>query len=228
MLRRFLTPLTAYATGLVALTTLVGCAFSGAVVGPASAPVDGKVALGRLLDGNRRYAAASASSSKPLAAQRAAVAQKQTPFAAIVACADSRVAPEIIFDQNLGDLFVIRTAGNLVDAYALGSLEYAVAHLGVRCVVVVGHERCGAVGAAVSGGHAEGHVKALVEAIKPAVARAKGRGGDALEAAVIENARLTAAKIRASKPALSKLAGGEVTIASAYYDLDSGTVRVNP
>jgi len=105
-------------------------------------------ALAKLKEGNARFVASKVSDGKPTAAKRAETAQAQHPFAIILGCADSRTAPEIIFDQNIGDLFVIRTAGNLVDDHALGSIEYAVEHLGARLIVVLGHERCGAVTAA--------------------------------------------------------------------------------
>jgi carbonic anhydrase len=200
----------------------------GAVAGASEGGgVDGSTALARLQEGNRRFVNADVSPAKPLARQRAATAQTQRPFAIVVACADSRVAPEIVFDQGLGELFVIRTAGNLVDDYALGSIEYAVDHLGARLVLVLGHERCGAVAAALSGGEAPGHVRALVDAIAPAVKRSHvAGGGDPLDAAVVENARAVAKKIRESRPALSDLAHAEVKIVAARYDLDSGVVTL--
>ena len=108
---------------------------------PTTSSVAPDEALSRLKAGNERFATSKESASKPVAARRAETAKDQHPFAIIVGCADSRTAPEIIFDQNIGDLFVIRTAGNLVDDYALGSIEYAVDHLGARLIVVLGHER---------------------------------------------------------------------------------------
>src|SRR5205807_9653221 len=105
-------------------------------------------------------------------------------------------APEIIFDQTIGDLFVIRAAGNLVDDYALGSIEYAVDHLGTRLIVVLGQARCGAVTAALAGSSAPGHINSLVRDIQPAVAAAKGKEGDALANTIHENDAEVAAKIR--------------------------------
>jgi carbonic anhydrase len=110
---------------------------------PATPSVTPDEALSRLKTGNERFAGSKESTGKPVAARRAETAKEQHPFAIIVGCADSRAAPEIIFDQSIGDLFVIRTAGNLVDDYALGSIEYGVEHLGARLIVVLGHERCG-------------------------------------------------------------------------------------
>lgn len=186
------------------------------------ASVSADAALAKLKEGNLRFASSEVSQSKPTAARRAETAQEQHPFAIILGCADSRTAPELIFDQNLGDLFVIRTAGNLVDDHALGSIEYAVAHLGARLVVVLGHQRCGAVKAALESDHAPGHIESLVRDIQPAVKAAKGKPGDPLSAAVTENARQVAAQIKA-KAALGDLAK-EVRIVSAVYDLDTGKI----
>src|SRR5436309_1275405 len=161
-----------------------------------AASVSADAALAKLNEGNLRFASSDVSQSKPTAARRAETAQEQHPFAIILGCADSRTAPELIFDQNLGDLFVIRTAGNLVDDHGLGSIEYAVAHLGARLVVVLGHQRCGAVTAALASDTAPGHVQSLVRDIQPAVKAAKGKDGNVTDIAIAENARLMAAKIR--------------------------------
>jgi len=179
-------------------------------------------ALARLKEGNARFATSTVSTEKPTAAKRAETAQAQHPFAIILACADSRTAPEIVFDQNIGDLFVIRTAGNLVDDHALGSIEYAVAHLGARLVLVLGHQRCGAVKAALDSDTAPGHVQSLVRDIQPAVKAMKGKEGDATDLVTAENARLMAARIR-REAKLGELAK-EVRIISGVYDLDSGKV----
>jgi carbonic anhydrase len=187
-----------------------------------AASVSADAALAKLKEGNLRFASSEVSQSKPTAARRAETAQEQHPFAIILGCADSRTAPELIFDQNLGDLFVIRTAGNLVDDHALGSIEYAVAHLGARLVVVLGHQRCGAVKAALESDHAPGHIESLVRDIQPAVKAAKGKPGDALSATVTENARQVAAQIK-QKAALGDLAK-EVRIVYAVYDLDTGKI----
>ena len=180
-------------------------------------------ALSRLKAGNERFANSKVSEGKPVAARRAETAQGQHPFAIVVACADSRTAPEIVFDQGIGDLFVIRTAGNLVDDYALGSIEYGVEHLGVRLIVVLGHERCGAVTAALGGGSAPGHINALVRDIQPAVAASKGKEGDALTNAIHENDAQVAAKIR-KEAQLGELAS-QVRVVEGYYDLDTGKVE---
>ena len=180
-------------------------------------------ALARLKAGNERFVNNKESSSKPVAARRAETAQTQHPFATIVGCADSRTAPEIIFDQNIGDLFVVRTAGNLVDDYALGSIEYAVANLGARLIVVLGHERCGAVKAALGGGSAPGHINSLVRDIQPAVAASKEKEGDALTNAVHENDAEVAEKIK-KQAQLGELAS-QVRVVEGYYNLDTGKVE---
>jgi carbonic anhydrase len=190
---------------------------------PLAASVPADAALAKLKEGNLRFASSEVSKGQPTAARRKETAQAQHPFAIIVACADSRTGPELVFDQNLGDLFVVRTAGNLIDDHALGTIEYGVEHLGARLIVVLGHSRCGAVTAALASDHAHGHIDSLVRDIQPAVKAAKGKPGDALEATITENARLVAAQIKA-KAELGDLAK-EVRIIYAIYDLDTGKVE---
>jgi carbonic anhydrase len=206
--------------------TTIACLSAAALVLAADHPaasVSADAALAKLKEGNLRFATSETSQGKPTSARRAETAQAQHPFAIIVGCADSRTAPELVFDQNLGDLFVIRTAGNLVDDHALGSIEYAVAHLGARLIVVLGHTRCGAVTAALESDQAPGHVQSLVRDIQPAVKASKGKPGDALAVATVENAREVAAQIKA-KAALGDLAQ-EVRIVYAIYDLDTGKIE---
>ncbi len=132
-------------------------------------------ALQTLLDGNKRFAAGRQLHPNQGKERRDEVAKGQKPFAIIVGCSDSRIPPEILFDQGIGDLFIIRLAGNIVDDMALGSIEYAADHLGSRLVVVLGHSKCGAVTATAQGGEAHGHIGSIVKAIAPAVDRAKGK-----------------------------------------------------
>ena len=207
---------------LISITAIVlsACAIAADPTTP-SVPAD--EALSRLKAGNERFAHSKVSTGKPVADRRAETAKDQHPFAIVVGCADSRTAPEIIFDQNIGDLFVIRTAGNLVDDYALGSIEYAVDHLGTRLIVVLGHERCGAVTAALAGGSAPGHVNSLVRDIQPAVAASKGKEGDALTNAIHENDAEVADKIR-KQAQLGELAS-KVRVVEGYYDLDTGEIE---
>ncbi len=180
-------------------------------------------ALAKLQAGNKRFATSKITEGKPVAARRAETAQSQHPFAIIVGCADSRTPPELVFDQNVGDLFVVRTAGNLVGEHALGSIEYAVEHLGTRLIVVLGHERCGAVKAALATATAPGHVNSLVRDIQPAVKAAKGKAGDPLDLTIQENATQVAARIR-SEAKLGKLAKN-VRVVVGVYDLDTGKVE---
>jgi carbonic anhydrase len=187
-----------------------------------AASVGADAALAKLKEGNARYVNSKVSSAKPTAARRAETAQGQHPFAIILGCADSRTSPEIIFDQNIGDIFVDRNAGNLVDDHTLGTIEYGVEHLGVRLIVVMGHERCGAVQAAVASDTAPGHIQSLVRDIQPAVQAVKGKPGDTVHLTVAENARLMAEEIR-SKANFGDLAK-DVKIIPAVYDLDSGKV----
>ncbi len=200
---------------------------SSASYGREASLIEGQAALNKLMNGNTAYSKAVVSPPKRIAKRRRQVSQQQRPFAVVVACSDSRVSPEIIFNQSLGDLFVVRTAGHLVDDYALGSVEYAVEHLGARLVIVVGHERCGAVDAALKGVQADGYVRKIIKAITPAAKKAKLQPGDPLENAVKENARMVAAQIARSKPPLAHYAGGEpVTVAAAYYNLKTGKIQL--
>jgi len=180
-------------------------------------------ALAKLKAGNERFASTKITTGKPVAERRAETAQSQHPFAVILGCADSRTSPELVFDQNIGDLFVVRTAGNLVDDHTLGSIEYAVEHLGARLIVVLGHERCGAVSAALGSATAPGHVNSLVHDIQPAVQATKGQAGDPVENAILENARQMAARIR-HEAQLGEL-GGSVRVVVGVYNLDTGKVE---
>lgn len=212
----------AFALGLSVLAALGGCSGGEPLKG-----VPPGEALKRLLDGNLRYVSAKAAHPNQSAECRMRIAGGQAPFAAVLGCSDSRVPPEVLFDQGLGDLFVVRTAGHVVDDAGLGSLEYAAEHLGVHLVVVLGHERCGAVGAAVNHAEAEGHLEALLEAIEPAVAAAKGRAGDPVDNAVREHVSLSVKGLERSKPLLSELvADGKLRVVGARYDLDTGRIEV--
>jgi carbonic anhydrase len=192
--------------------------------------VDADDALKKLLDGNKRYAGNSAKGPNRSAARRAELAKGQHPFAVVVTCSDSRVPPELLFDQGFGDIFVVRTAGNIVDAVALGSIEYAVDHLGTKLVLVLGHERCGAVAATLQGGDAPANIKCVVDTIKPAVDKGKSRHsghGELLDTCVKTNVKFVAEKIRTTPPILAEAVNdGMVRVVGAYYDLDSGLVSV--
>lgn len=203
--------------------TLALCVSTWAFAQETFQPVSPDDALAKLQAGNEWFATHHVIEQKPTMARREATINGQHPFAIVIGCADSRTAPEIIFDQNIGDLFVIRTAGNLVDDHALGSIEYAVEHCGTRLIVVLGHESCGAVTAALKGGAAPGHIKSLVDDITPAVTIAKSEQGDLLANAVHENSKRVAEVIR-REAKLGEFAS-QVKIVTAYYSLTTGKVE---
>ncbi len=183
-------------------------------------------ALTKLKEGNSRFVASSTSESKPTRARREATVKAQHPFAIIVGCSDSRTPPEILFDQNIGDLFVVRTAGEVIDNYELGSIEYAVEHLGARLIVVLGHSSCGAVAAAVAGDTAPGHIGSIVRTIRPSVEAVRGEPGDKLTNAIKKNVDRVALEID-KKAELGSLTSS-VKVIQAYYDLDTGKVEWLP
>lgn len=213
------------------MLAVFGMLLLGLLVRPVTAADDASnvgpgEALRRLKAGNERFAADKATHERQQADRRTEVAKGQKPFAIVVCCSDSRVPPDIVFDQGLGDLFVVRTAGNVVDDVGLGSIEYAAEHFGTRLVVVMGHTECGAVSAAVAGGAVHGHVRAVVKAIEPAVEKVKGQPGDQVENAVLENVRLTVKRLQSAGPVLrDRVAAGTLKVVGACYDLKSGLVK---
>src|SRR5215467_14434721 len=194
---------------------------------PAGAGADD--ALSQLLNGDNRFVAGK--SEEPhgaaLLERRHVVAKDQKPFAVILSCLDSRVPPELVFDVRLGDIFVVRTAGEVVGAVELGSIEYAIEHLGTRLIVVLGHQRCGAVSAAVSGATETGDIPDVLKAILPAVEETKGQSGDPIENAVRANARDIAKRLQTTGPIITpRVQSGDVKIVPAYYSLDTGQVEL--
>lgn len=183
-------------------------------------------ALAQLMAGNERYVAGQAKHPHQDAARRAEVSGGQNPFAIILGCSDSRVPPEVLFDQGIGDLFIIRVAGNIVDEVVLGSIEYAAEHLHTPLAVVLGHSKCGAVSATVAGGELEGHLPSLAKTIQPAVDRAKTQSGDLITNSIRENALMMADQLRSSEPILAELVhAGKLKVIALHYDLDSGKVE---
>ena len=145
----------------------------------------------------------------------------------MLTCSDSRVAPELFFDQGLGDLFVIRNAGNVLDDHVIGSMEYAVEHLHAPLIIVVGHEKCGAVSATVSGAEAPGHIRSVVESIAPAFEKSKSQPGDKVDNAVRANAQQTADILKQAEPILKESqSAGHLSIVAARYDLGTGRVEI--
>jgi carbonic anhydrase len=189
-------------------------------VNPAKNPLE------RLIQGNHRFVTSTTVCHEDWTAKRSALLKNQKPFAVIVACSDSRVPPEIIFDQSLGDLFVVRVAGNVVDDFAVGSIEYGVNILGANLVLVIGHSNCGAVDAALKGMKFDNHIQEVLNAIQPAIVATKDESGDLLEKTIKANVKIVSEKLRGSKPLLAKLMeNGTLRISGAYYDLESGKVE---
>jgi len=198
----------------------------------AEVAVTPEVAMGRLAAGNARFVAGHAKHAHLDPGRRRALANGQHPFATILACADSRVAPELIFDQGLGDLFVVRVAGNVVDDAILASIEYSVIHTGSALVMVLGHARCGAVTATAAAldGHGseddrDTRIGALAALIAPSVKAVPASAPDKLDAAISLNAAHSAAEILADSPPLkARVTAGKLKIVAARYDLDDGKV----
>ena len=229
--RKFLrtTAFTALAPWSIGIAAAAESPAPGASPPPnAIAPAD---ALKRLMDGNARYAA-NAPNERDFSSGRAARAQAQYPIAAILSCADSRVAPEFAFDQGPGELFVVRVAGNIVTPNLLASIEYGVQFLGIPLVMVLGHSGCGAVDAAIKVQKDKavlpGHLPELVAAIRPAVIVAeKKRSGNLLDDAIAENVRRQLMRLKSSPPIVEKLyAGKRIDIVGGVYDLATGRISL--
>ncbi|VTU02049.1 carbonic anhydrase : Carbonic anhydrase OS=uncultured Desulfobacterium sp. GN=N47_A08030 PE=3 SV=1: Pro_CA [Gemmataceae bacterium] len=183
-------------------------------------------ALHRLLEGHWRYLENSRLQRTVTAADRGLHAQGQYPFAALLGCADSRVAPELIFDQGQGDLFVVRVAGNIIGLSGLASLEYAVQNLGVRLIVVMGHENCGAVKAALDVHDAPGPIGYLLREIAPAVEVARTAPGPLLDRAVECNVKHTVNNILERSETLKKYVDdGQLRVVGIVYRLSSGDIE---
>jgi carbonic anhydrase len=210
---------------------------AAALMGPGAAFAAGPTtsvtpdeALERLKTGNAKYVSAPQLCAADLIKQREQVAKGQAPWASIIACADSRVPPELLFGGiGLGELFVARTAGNTAETATMGTIEYGTAELHVPLIVVVGHERCGAVAAAceVVEKHTKfpGSIGPLVRTIVPAARAVHNKPGDFVDNAVRENARRTAAKVAASKIVAGAVKAGKVKVLAAHYGLDDGRVE---
>jgi carbonic anhydrase len=216
------------AAGLVAL----GLGSSGRTVAAEGAPttLSPDEALAALKSGNQRYVSNPELCSVDLAASRSAVAAHQAPWASIISCADSRVPPELIFGgHGLGELFVARNAGNLVDTATLGTVEYGAAVLGSPLIVVLAHTNCGAVKAAcdvvTTNATYPGAIGPMIEPIVPAALAVRNEPGDFVNNAAKESAKRTAARLTAASTLIAGLASsGKLKIAAAIYDLESGVV----
>ena len=222
--------------GTMAMIGLAACGGLAPASGPAAAAEGPRTtltpdeALALLKQGNDAFVTEAPYRRAEGRERRIDIAAAQHPFAVLVGCSDSRVPPELLFGRGLGELFIVRVAGNTVDQLALGSIEYAVAELGVPLVVVLGHERCGAVAAAVEmvekGARFPGAIGAVVEPILPSVLSAREQPGDLLDNAVRENVRRVVARLSHAGPILGEpMSAGRLKIVGARYDLDDGDVE---
>ncbi|MDP2700662.1 MAG: carbonic anhydrase [Candidatus Rokubacteria bacterium] len=227
--RRDLLRLAAAAAGLVVVR---GPAAQAALPGPGAPPAD--EVLQRLLEGNQRFVKGEAAGPRRRPDDFRPLAEGQRPLAVIVGCADSRVTPELLFDQGIGDLFVVRVAGNVVSGagpLVKGSIEYGVADLGVSLVMVLGHTECGAVKAAIQHMNDReplpGALGLLVNSIRPAVAKTKGMPGDPLDNAIRANVGIGVEQLRSLQPIVAPaVKRGRVKVVGAVYDLRTGGVTL--
>jgi carbonic anhydrase len=210
-----------------ALTSAAAAGVSGLI--PATAiraqtALSPEAALQQLIDGNRRFAEGRLTSfAEDLDILKAKTVDKQEPFAAVLSCADSRVPVELIFDQSIGNVFVTRVAGNIATTPIIASLEYGVAVLGTKAIIVLGHANCGAVKASIEAKAVPGQISALYAYIRPAVDQA----GPDLEAAIKANAKIQAGLLRQSSPVLADhIKQNQLKIIAGYYDLSSGKVTL--
>jgi carbonic anhydrase len=207
---------------------------SGRAAAPQASDRGPDAVLARLIEGNKRFVKGALAHPGRRPEDFAPLAEGQAPLAIIIGCADSRVAPELVFDQGVGDLFVVRVAGNIVTGAGptmKGSIEFAVAVLGARLIVVLGHEKCGAVKAAVDHIDANdtlpGSIRDLVELIRPAAAAVRGKPGDKLENAIKANVKQGVELLKGLDPILSDFVKkGELKVVGAVYELRTGVVKV--
>lgn len=218
----------------VSLAVFVLCQILALVAMASSAGpgISADEAMARLKDGNGRFVSGAAVYIQPSPTRRRSTAlEGQKPFATVLSCADSRVPVELLFDQGVGDVFVIRVAGNVANVDELGTIEYGAEHLGVPLLVVLGHTKCGAVTAVTKGEEVHGNIAKLVAPIVPAVAEAKARfpklsGGELVEKAIVANVWQAVSDVFANSPVVKEMVkAGKVKVVGAMYDIDSGKVE---
>ena len=210
-----------------ALTSATVAGLSGFIPGTAmraQTTLSPEAALQQLIDGNRRFPEGHLTSfTEDLEILKSKTVDKQQPFAAVLSCADSRVPVEIIFDQSIGEIFVTRVAGNVATSAIIASLEYGVAVLGTKAIMVLGHANCGAVKASIEAKAVPGQISALYPYIRPAVDQA----GSDLEAAIKANSKIQAGLLRQSSPVMAgHIKENQLKIVAGYYDLSSGKVTL--
>lgn len=221
--RRNLLKLGSGAVGAAILTAGLGKGAHWAQTQPATSQGDmaPEQALQELLDGNKRFVENKRKNPNQTMTRIQEVAKGQKPFASILSCSDSRVPAEIIFDQGFGDLFVVRNAGNIATPEEIGSLEFGTLVLKTKVLMVIGHKNCGAVQATIDGKAVPGQIASIIDVIKPAI-----KPNQSLEESVISNVKLVITRLEAS-PVISELIKDKkLTVAGAYYDLDTGRIRV--
>ena len=208
--------------GSALTATIFGPNFAGSAAAQTLLSPD--AALQQLVDGNARFTEGRMTSfNEDLGILKAKTVEKQEPFAAVLSCADSRVPVELIFDQSIGHLFVTRVAGNIATSELIASLEYGVAVLGTKAIMVLGHANCGAVKASIEAKAVPGQISALYPYIRPAVDQA----GPDLEATIKANAKIQAALLHQSSPVLAdQIKQSQLKIVAGYYDLASGKVTL--
>ncbi|MBW4522098.1 MAG: carbonic anhydrase [Scytolyngbya sp. HA4215-MV1] len=215
-------------SGAIALTSAALASPLPAIAAePSPFSIAPDTALKRLLDGNQRFVRQRPKHPDQSSLRLKETAQSQHPFATLLSCADSRVPAEIVFDQGLGSIFDVRIAGNIVTPEALGSLEYATILLGSPLLMVLGHERCGAVTAAVRGESLPGKIGTFVKPIQPAIARVKDKQGDPVENAVVANVQYQIERLLKTSLLLARqVEAGHLKIVGGRYDLDTGEVTI--
>ncbi len=182
-----------------------------------------KEIIARLKEGNQRFVADKLDGKLQNSSRRSELTGGQAPYAIVLSCADSRVVPELAFDTGLGELFVVRVAGNIANSSSIASIEYAVAHVGSKVIVVLGHQSCGAVTAAVQGGDNGYNLNHLLSHITPAISASEGNAD--VNDVVRKNAELTVQELSSRSAIIANaLAKGDISIVPAYYNLDSGRV----
>lgn len=190
---------------------------------PIGMPAD--IALQKLKDGNYRFSKYQMKHPNIQKSRRMKLIKGQHPFVVIVSCSDSRVSPEIIFDQGLGDLFIIRNAGNVLDENVMGSIEYAVHYLGVNLIVVMGHESCGVVGAAMKEEKVSPNIESLIKSIEPAVSECKKENSYSYENVIKKHARLNAESILDDPDLYEYAKKNDFKVIPAYYSINTGIVE---
>jgi carbonic anhydrase len=222
--RRNLFKFGAIAVGTGLITSKLGIDLFDAPAANAKQMLTPDLAIDELLQGNQRFSTQKMKQHNRDAFRLREVAGGQNPFAAILGCADSRVPAEIIFDQGLGDLFVVRVAGNVATPEQIGSLEYGTLVLGAKVILVLGHERCGAVEAAIDNHPVPGHIGSILDKITTVVVASNNQQGDLLTATAIANVKNQMAIIKSSLVVTGLIKSGKLKVIGGFYDLDTGIV----